>query len=100
MWGVPAAFLGSSGVETEAVTIMEPRIIDPRPGSLPTSCRGPDGKLRQMTEEEHRQYIESALRRIDEIEQIPDNPGDPPEEEWMRGIDASRPHRPLFKDYY
>jgi hypothetical protein len=100
VWGVPAAFLGSSGVETEAVTIMEPRIIDPRRGSLPTSCRGPDGKLRQMTEEEHRQYIESALRRIDEIEQIPDNPGDPPEEEWMRGIDALRPHRPLFKDYY
>jgi len=53
-----------------------------------------------MTEEEHRQYIESALRRIDEIEQIPDNPSDPPEEEWMRGIDALRPHRPLFKDYY
>ena len=42
-----------------------------------------------MTEEEHRQYIESALRRIDEIEQIPDDPNDPPEEEWMRGIDAS-----------
>ena len=97
VWGVPAAFSGASGVETEAVTIMEPRIIDLRPGSLPTSCRGPDGKLRQMTEEEHRQYIESALRRIDEIEQIPNDPNDPPEEEWMRAIDELRPHRPVFK---
>ena len=87
-------------VETEDVTIMERKNLDLKPGSLPTSCRGPDGKLRQMTEEEHRQYIESALRRIDEIEQIPDNPSDPPEEEWMRGIDQLRPHRPLFKDYY
>jgi len=95
-----AVFLGSSRAEMEAVTIMERRILDLKPGSLPTSCCGPDGKLRQMTEEEHRQYIESALRRIDEIEQIPDDPSDPPEEEWMRGIDAMRPHRPLFKDYY
>jgi hypothetical protein len=55
--------------------------------------------MRQMTDEEHRQYIESALRRIDEIERIPDNPSDPPEDEWMRGIDALRPHRSLFKDY-
>ena len=53
-----------------------------------------------MTEEEHRQYIESALRRIDQIEQILDEPNDPPEGEWMRGIDAMRPHRPLFKGCY
>jgi hypothetical protein len=53
-----------------------------------------------MTEEEHRQYIESARRRLAEIEQILDDPNDPPDEEWMRGIDALRPHRPQFKDYY
>ncbi len=79
---------------------MERKILELSLGPLPTSCRGPDGKLRQMTEEEHRQYIQSALRRIDEIEQIADEPNDPPEEEWMRGIDSLRPHRPLFKDYY
>jgi hypothetical protein len=49
-----------------------------------------------MTETEHREYIESALRRIDEVEAIPDDPNDPSEEQWMRGIDAMRPHRPLF----
>jgi len=31
---------------------------------------------------------------------IAKSPRDPPEEERMRGIDAMRPHRPLFKDYY
>ena len=80
--------------------MMQRKTVDPRPGSLPPSCRGPDGTLRRMTEEEHRNYIESALRRIDEVERLPDDPNDPPEEEWMRGIDALRPHRPLFKDYY
>ncbi len=79
---------------------MKPTIPDAKLGPLPPSCRGPDGRFRQMTEEEHRKYIESTLRRIDEIEQIPDDPNDPPDGEWMRGIDAMRPHRPLFKDYY
>ena len=79
---------------------MKPRMLDLKPESLPPSCLGPDGKFRHMTEEEHRQYIESALRRIDEIEQIPNDPNDPPDEEWMRGIDAMRPHRPLFNGCY
>ncbi len=79
---------------------MERNVVDLKTGPLPPSCRGPDGKLRRMTEEEHRQYIESALRRVKEIEQIADDPSDPAEEDWMRGIDAMRPHRPLFKDYY
>jgi hypothetical protein len=80
--------------------MMQRKTADLKLISLPPSCRGPNGTLRQMTEDEHRQYIESALRRIDEVEQIPDEPTDPREEEWMRGIDAMRPHRPLFKDYY
>ena len=80
--------------------MMQRKTADLKLISLPPSCRGQDGKLRQMTEDEHRQYIESALRRIDEVEQIQDEPSDPLEEEWMRGIDAMRPHRPLFKDYY
>jgi hypothetical protein len=79
---------------------MERNRVEPGSGPLPRSCRGPDGTLRQLTETEHREYIESALRRIDEVEAIPDDPNDPSEEQWMRGIDALRPHRPLFKDYY
>jgi hypothetical protein len=69
-------------------------------GPISPSGLGPDGKLRLMTEDEHRQYTESALRRIDEVEQIPDDPNDPPEEEWMRAIDEHRPHRPVFKGCY
>jgi hypothetical protein len=78
----------------------KPPILRVRPESLPPSCLGPDGKLKIMTEEEHRQYIESALRRLREIEQIPNDPDDPPDEEWMRGIDEMRPHRPQFKGQY
>jgi hypothetical protein len=68
--------------------------------NLPPSGLGPDGKLRRMTDEEHRQYIESARRRLREIAEIPDDPNDPPDEVWMRGIDEMRPHRPLFQGYY
>ena len=70
--------------------------------SLPPSCLGPDGKLPRMSEEEHRRYVESALRRLDEVEQIPDGEDDPPDalEQMMRGIDETRVHRPLFKGYY
>jgi hypothetical protein len=56
--------------------------------------------MRQMAEDERRRSIESALRRIDEIEQIPNDASDPADEEWTRGIDAMRPHRPMFRDYY
>jgi hypothetical protein len=53
-----------------------------------------------MSEEEHRQYIKSALERLDKIEKMTDD--DPPGafEEFMRGIDEGRPERPLFKGYY
>jgi hypothetical protein len=81
--------------------IMNPKWPDVKSQSPPPSCLGPDGKLPMMTEEEHRQYIESALRRLDEIEQIPDADDDPPDalEQMMKGIDEMRPHRPLFKGY-
>ena len=73
-----------------------------RTQSLPPSCLGPDGRLPRLTEEEHRLYIKSALRRLDEIEQIPDGEDDPPDalEQMMKGIDEMRPHRPLFKEFY
>jgi hypothetical protein len=83
--------------EKEPVVISGESTLERKIGPIPPSGLGPDGKLRVMTEEEHRQYIESALRRIDAIEQIPDDPNDPPEEEWMRAIDELRPHRPVFK---
>ena len=79
---------------------MAPDLPRPDPSKFPPSGLGPDGKLRRMTEEEHRRYIESARRRLAEIAEIPNDPDDPPDEEWMRGIDEMRPHRPLFKGYY
>jgi hypothetical protein len=68
------------------------------PPKLPPSCLGPDGKFQRMTEEERRQSLESARRRLLEIAEVPNGPDDPPDEEWMRGIDEMRPHRPLFRD--
>ena len=78
----------------------EPR--EQKPESLPPSCLGLDGKLPIFSEEEHRRYIESALRRLDEIEEIPDGDEDPPDalEQMMKGIDETRPHRPMYKGYY
>jgi hypothetical protein len=55
--------------------------------SLPPSCLGPDGRMRKMTDEERRQVLESARRRLAEIDQMTDE--DPPGafEEFMRGLD-------------
>jgi hypothetical protein len=82
--------------------MINPKSPDANLESLPPSCLGPDGKLLRMSEEEHRQYIESVLRRLDEVEQIPDGDDDPTDalEQMMRGIDEMRPHRPLFKGNY
>jgi hypothetical protein len=79
---------------------MKPETISPPVGPLPPSGLGPDGKLLRLSEDERREQRESARRRLAEIAQIPDGPNDPPDEEWMRGIDEMRPHRPLFRDYY
>jgi hypothetical protein len=77
-----------------------PKSPDVNLDSLPPSCLGPDGKLRIMTDEERRQLLESARRRLAEIDQMTDE--DPPGafEEFMRGLDEGRPHRPMFKGYY
>jgi hypothetical protein len=80
--------------------MMKPNPIELKPGSLPTSGLGPDGKLKIEAEPERRQRLESARRRLREIADIPDDPSDPPDEEWMRGIDELRPHRPVFKGCY
>jgi hypothetical protein len=84
----------------EADTIMDPVTVALKPESLPPSGLGPDGKLKLETEDERRQRLESARRLLREIAHIPDEPDDPPEEEWMRGIDEMRPHRPVFKGCY
>jgi hypothetical protein len=71
-----------------------------KPGPLPPSGLGPDGKLKVETEHERTQRLEAARRRLREVAEIPDDPDDPPDEEWMRGIDEMRPHRPVFKGCY
>jgi hypothetical protein len=54
---------------------------------VPPSCLGPDGRFRIETEEDRRKRIESARNRLREIAEIPNDPDDPPDEEWMRAID-------------
>ncbi len=67
---------------------------------LPPSCLGPGGKLSRLGDEERRQRLESVRRRLAEIDLTTDD--DPPGaiEEFMRGLDEGRPHRPMFKGYY
>src|SRR5215831_12271113 len=79
---------------------MKPEPIRPPGGELPPSALGPDGKFLQLREEERREQLESARRRLREIAEIPDGPNEPPDEEWMRGINEMRPHRPLFQGMY
>ncbi len=79
---------------------MKPEPEDLKPGPLPPSCLGPDGKLRQMSDEERLERLESIRRRMAEIDQMTDD--DPPGafEEFLRGLDEGRPHRPMYKGYY
>jgi hypothetical protein len=86
--------------EREVVSAMETEKNGQRPQALPKSCLGPDGKLRLESEEERRTRLESVRRRFAEIEQMMDE--DPPGafEEFMRGLDEGRPHRPMYKGYY
>jgi hypothetical protein len=86
--------------ETEMTSTMETEPITVRPTTLPRSCLGPDGKLPLESEEERRNRLESVRKRLAEIEQMTEE--DPPGafEEFMRGLDEGRPHRPMFKGYY
>ena len=77
-------------------------MIKPQPDQLsqdplPPSCLGPDGKFHNETDSERKKRLELARKRLKEIAEIPHGPDDPPDEEWMRAIDALRPHRPVFK---
>ncbi|MFI5457334.1 MAG: hypothetical protein ACHRXM_17960 [Isosphaerales bacterium] len=79
---------------------MRPKTLELKPQSLPPSCLGPDGKFKRETEKQRRDRLETARQRLREIAQIPNDPTDPPDEEWMRGIDEMRPHLPMFKGCY
>ena len=80
--------------------MMKPEFISSPVGEMPPSGLGPDGKILRLSKEEWQERRESARRRLAEIALIPDGPNDPPDEEWMRGIDEMRPHRPQFKGFY
>jgi hypothetical protein len=83
-------------IEGELKT-MKPETAHSPIAELPKSCLGPDGKIPRMTEEERRLRSEALRETLEAIAQIPDD--DPPGsfEEFMRGIDEGRPHRPMFK---
>jgi hypothetical protein len=79
---------------------MIPDVPRPDLSKLPPSGLGPDGKLRRMTEEEHRAWIEAARRGLAEIAQMTDE--DPPGafETFMQNFDEDHPHRPQFQGMY
>jgi hypothetical protein len=83
----------------DGMTMTQETISSPV-GTLPPSCLGPDGKIIRLTEEERKAWCEAARQRLAEIAQMPDD--DPPGafEEFMRGIDEGRPHRPMYKGMY
>ena len=71
------------------------------PGLLPTPAVDALGRLRPETAAEHRARSAELRSALEEIEAIRDETDTP--EVWaevMRGIDASRPHRPLFEGQY
>jgi hypothetical protein len=68
-------------------------------GPLPPSGLGPDGKIVPMSDQERVACCEAARRRLAEVARMIDEEAEPPDalEQFMRGIDETRPHRPLFR---
>jgi hypothetical protein len=65
-----------------------------RPGAIDPNT----GRLRPLTDEERRARSEELRRALDEIAGMTDETDT--DEVWrdvMRGMDESRPHRPLFE---
>jgi hypothetical protein len=77
---------------------MKPEMVHSPTVELPKSCLGPDGKIPPMTEEERRLLSQALRETLEAIAQIPDD--DPPGsfEEFMRGVDERRPHRPILPE--
>jgi hypothetical protein len=68
-----------------------------RPGAVDTAT----GRLQPLTDQERRARSEALGRALDEIAGMIDETDT--DEVWrdvMRGIDESRPHRPLFEGSY
>jgi hypothetical protein len=67
-----------------------------------TSAIDPEtGRLKPLTSEERRARSEALKRALDEMAQISDETDT--DEVWravFRGIDETRPHRPLFEGQY
>ena len=76
---------------------MMPNLLRPDLSKLPPSGLGLDGRLRRMTDEERKHHIESARQRLAEIAEMTDDDPSGAFEEFMRSVDESRPHRPLFQ---
>jgi hypothetical protein len=79
---------------------MQMKRLDRKPEALPPSRLGPDGKFKGEGQEEQRHRLGSTHQRLREIAELPNESDDSPDEEWMRGIDEMRPHRPLFEGCY
>jgi hypothetical protein len=68
---------------------------------LPRSAVDPTGRLLPESEEERRARSAALARALDEIAEMTDETDtDATWAEVYRGIDAERPHRPLFEGLY
>ena len=57
------------------------------------------GRLIPPTDAEHQARAAAALRMIEEVNNIPDEPGED-DGDFFRTIEAERPERPLFEGLY
>ncbi len=86
--------------ETEADVLKPAEVRSPRPTRVGRHLRVDNqGRLIPRTEAEKIEDHQALLQAFAEMDAIPD---DPPgsDEELFRAIDAGRPERPLFREYY
>jgi hypothetical protein len=84
--------------------VQETELIDelgPIPSFPPLAVDPETGRIIPLSKEELDARRDAALRMLKVLDQITDdNDTDENWREVYRNIDASRPHRPLFKDLY
>ncbi len=91
--------------ESEPIALSQLGELDPRlaaclaePQPIPVSSVDASGRLKPMSPEEQRARAAAVCRMLDEIQSITDaTDTDEMWEEFTRGINAARPHRPLFR---